>query len=78
MKVKCCNACRVSGDERIWPREAVVGEVGRGKPMGGGLPWLTYKEAGTAVGMHASPEALTKWHDQKVALNNFPDKFGKG
>ena len=51
---------------------------GPGKLWWAGLPWLPSKEAGRAVGMRASPEALTKWHHQKVALNHFPDKFGKG
>lgn len=28
--------------------------------------------------MFGSLVALTKWHDRKMALNHFPDKFGKG
>lgn len=49
-----------------WMRQ-VCGRDCSHSPMG--------KQGGLSV--FGSPGASTKWHDRKMALNHFPDKFGK-
>lgn len=67
VKIKCFETGR--------PAQWSCGWV---KSAGEEVLLFTHREPGRALTVFGFAAASTEWHGRKMALNHFPDKFGKG